>query len=218
MNSNTIENLGIGKQNIVEQFLPDRKYIIKIIFGWILIWIGIVGSIYGVGVPILLDEASSNFTSAVLIFTYITLGVMIPILLIGILVTFPYYNSINYTLTTQDIIVNKGFLVKRTKIVPYRNITNFVMRRGIIDRIIGGDNFGTIQVETAGQGPQQSHPEQRLVGVLDVSAYTEKLRNILSKMKGQAGVISDSETSSALDEEILLTNILETLKEIKEKL
>jgi hypothetical protein len=92
------------------------------------------------------------------------------------------------------------------------------MRRGILDRIIGGGNFGTIMIETAGQGPQQNHPEQRLIGITDVSGYTEKLRGILSKMKGQAGITADSETASSLDEEVLLKSILETLKEIKNKL
>jgi len=92
------------------------------------------------------------------------------------------------------------------------------MRRGIIDRIIGGENFGIILVETAGQGPQQNHPEQRLVGVMDVSGYTEKLRGILSKMKGQAAISADTETASSLDDEVLLVNILETLKEISSKL
>ena len=121
-------------------------------------------------------------------------------------------------MTTQEIIVNKGFLVKRTKIVPYRNITNFVMRRGVIERIIGGENFGEIKVETAGQGPQQNHPEQRLVGIMDVSGYTEKLRSILSKMKGQAAISADMETASSLDEEDLLIRILATLKEISDKL
>ncbi len=53
---------------------------------------------------------------------------------------------------------------------------------------------------------------------MDVSGYTEKLRGILSKMKGQAAISADTETASSLDDEVLLVNILETLKEISNKL
>ena len=84
--------------------------------------------------------------------------------------------------------------------------------------MVGGDNFGMIQVETAGQGPQQAHPEQRIVGIMGVAEYTEKIRGILSKMKGQAAVTADTETASSLDEEEILSKILTTLKQIETKL
>lgn len=216
MNKNTTEIFGLGKQKVIEEFFPDRIYIKELIIFWTLVWLGILVSIAIFLVAFILGE--SGFTNVMEIITYVSAGTMLLVYIVGIIFIFPYYNSINYALTTQEIIVNKGFLVKRTKIVPYRNITNFVMRRGIIDRIIGGNNFGTIQVETAGQGPQQSHPEQRLVGVMDVSGYTEKLRGILSKMKGQAAITADTETASSLGEEELLYKILDTLKEISSKL
>ncbi|NHJ46747.1 MAG: PH domain-containing protein [Asgard group archaeon] len=216
MNKEKKEIFGVGKQKILEEFLPDRKYISILIISWTLIWIGILVSI--AVVPIVYIVGESAFTDTMAIIIYVTSGAMVVVYIVGIIFIFPYYNSISYALTTQEVVVNKGLLIKRTKIVPYRNITNFVMRRGIIDRIIGGNNFGTIQVETAGQGPQQSHPEQRLVGIMDVSGYTEKLRGILSKMKGQAGITADTETASSLDEEELLYKILDTLKEISSKL
>ncbi len=216
MTDNKNEIFGVGKQKVVEEFLPDRKYIPKAIITWTLIWIAAVITIVASGIAIILE--AKGITRAVVLFSSITSGVMVLVYIIGIIFIFPYYNSLSYALTTQEIIVNRGFLVKRTKIVPYRNITNFVMRRGIIDRLIGGDNFGTINIETAGQSGDKSHPEQRLEGIMDVSGYTEKLRGILSRMKGQASVSADSETASSLDDEQLLLSILETLKEIKEKL
>ena len=216
MNKNTTEIFGVGKQKVIEEFLPDKLYLKELIIFWTLGWIGTLVAIAISLIVIIFGE--TGFTNVMQIITYVSAGTMVLVYIIGIIFIFPYYNSINYALTTQEVIVNKGFLVKRTKIVPYRNITNFVMRRGIIDRIIGGNNFGTIQVETAGQGPQQSHPEQRLVGIMDVSGYTEKLRGILSKMKGQAAITADTEIASSLGEEELLYKILDTLKEISSKL
>ena len=217
MTENTKEIYGIGKQKVLEDFVPDKKYITNLIIELTLLYLVIFGILFGSVIGILLSE-TGVLGSNMLLATYIIVGVGIPLYILSIVFVFPYYNSISYTLTTQEIVVNKGFLVKRTKIVPYRNITNFVMRRGIIERIIGGNNFGTLLVETAGQGPQQNHPEQRLVGIMDVTGYTEKLRGILSKMKGQAAITADTETASSLDDEVLLVSILETLKEIKNKL
>jgi len=217
MTENTKEIFGIGKQKILEDFIPDKKFITKQIIEISLLYLVANGIIFGSVIGILISE-TGTLGSNMLLATYIIVGVGVPLYILGIVFIFPYYNSISYIFTTQEVIVNRGFLVKRTKIVPYRNITNFVMRRGIIDRIIGGNNFGTLLIETAGQGPQQNHPEQRLVGIMDVTGYAEKLRGILSKMKGQAAVTADSETASSLDEEVLLVSILETLKEIKDKL
>ncbi|HUT80258.1 MAG TPA: PH domain-containing protein [Candidatus Bathyarchaeia archaeon] len=213
------EIFGLGKQKVLEEFTPDKKYISLLITGLTLIFLVAIGSIYGIIAGIISENLSgTDFIHAIVIVAYVLAGVGLFVYIVGIIFIFPYYNSLNYTFTTQEIVVNKGFLVKRTKIVPYRNITNFVMRRGILDRLIGGSNFGSIQIETAGQGPQQGHPEQRLVGILDVSGYTEKIRGILAKMKGQAALSADMETASSLDEEDLLVNILEVLKEIKNKL
>lgn len=216
MTENKTEIFGVGKQKVLDEFLPDRKFITKMIILWTLIWIAMITIIVASCISIILE--AKDVTRVVVLFSSITAGVMVPVYIIGIIFIFPYYNSINYALTTQEIIVNRGFLIKRTKIVPYRNITNFVMRRGILDRIIGGNNFGTINIETAGQGGDKSHPEQRLEGVMDVSSYTDKIRGILSKMKGQAAITADTEIASSLDEEDLLSKILETLKEISSKL
>ncbi|MBD3193215.1 MAG: PH domain-containing protein [Candidatus Heimdallarchaeota archaeon] len=219
MTENTTEIFGVGKQKVLEDFTPNKRYITELIVAISLGLLGLLIVSFGFAAAVISDSIKTGeFVSNFLLATYIILGVEIPIYIISVIFVFPYYNSITYALTTQEIIVNKGFLVKRTKIVPYRNITNFVMRRGILDRLIGGENFGTIQVETAGQGPQQSHPEQRLVGLMNVSGYAEKLRGILSKMKGQAAISADTETASSLDEEELLIQILKTLKEISSKL
>ena len=136
-----------------------------------------------------------------------------------------YYSTINYSLTTQEIIVNRGLINKKTQIVPYRNITNFIMRRGLLNRIIVGDNFGAILIETAGQSavPTKSwsfasQTEQRIVGIQGVAEYTEKIQGILAKMKGQAGISADTETASSLDEEINLKQILDILKKIEKKM
>ena len=70
----------------------------------------------------------------------------------------------------------------------------------------------------SGGSSQKSRPEQKLVGINDTNEYTEKIRNILSKMRGQAAVTADSETAPMLNEEELLKEMLLTLKEIAKKI
>ena len=212
---------GVGRQKVLETFLPDKKYKIvlnvQIFLLCFLIFCGTYLTIYFSGIAVV-TEGIYTWLGWTWFLFYVMLGASFPIYLILVACSFPYFRSLNYSFTTQEIIVNRGFINKKTKLVPYRNITNFVMKRGLLYRMIGGDDFGIILIETAGQGPQQKHPEQRLVGIVDIADISAKIQDILSKMKGQAGISADTETASALDEEVILTKILTTLKQIEEKL
>jgi uncharacterized membrane protein YdbT with pleckstrin-like domain len=205
--------LGVGEQKVLETFRPHKKYRIILVTQILLIYLGSLITLWASLIAIPLTDVLGWLE-----YNLIVIVGSLPICLIFLIFVNPYFKAISYELTTQEIIVHKGVITKRTKIVPYRNITNFVMRRGLLHRMIGGNNFGTILVETAGQGPQQAHPEQRIVGIIDLAEYTEKIRGILSKMKGQAAVTADTETASSLDEEEILTQILSTLKQIETKL
>ena len=213
MSEEKLKPIKIGEQKVLETFKPHEKYKIILIIQVVLIYLAILITLWACFVAI---PFSTKF--GWLDYSLTVIGGSLPICIILIIFVFPYFKALNFTLTTQEIIVNRGFITKKTKIVPYRNVTNFVMRRGLLHRMIGGDNFGAIIIETAGQGPQQAHPEQRIVGIMNVAEYTEKIRTILAKMKGQAGVTADTETASSLDEEEILTQMLETLKQIEKKL
>ena len=180
---------------MLETFLPDKKYKtvlnLQIFLIYFLIFWGTYLTIYFCLIALVIEEAIYTWAGWAWFLFYIMLASTFPIYLILAGFSFPYIRALNYSFTTQEIIVNRGIIDKKTKIVPYRNITNFVVKRGLLYRIIGGDNFGVILVETAGQGPQQKHPEQRIMGIENVFGYTEKIRKILSKMKGQAGISAD---------------------------
>ena len=117
MTENTKEIYGIGKQKVLEDFVPDKKYITILVIELTLLYLVIFGILFGLAIGILLLE-TGVLGSKMLLATYIIVGVGIPLYILSIVFVFPYYNSISYTLTTQEIVVNKGFLVKRTKIVP----------------------------------------------------------------------------------------------------
>ena len=206
-------SFGVGKQKVLETFIPHIKYRIILVLQNLFIVLGVTLTAFACLIALPIDEQISCF-----IYSFIHLGVFLLLGIISVIFSVLYYTTIDYSLTTQEIIVNRGLLNKKTKIVPYRNITNFIMRRGLLNRIVGGNNFGAILVETAGQSGDTKRSEQRIVGIDGVAEYTEKIRGILTKMKGQTGLSSDTETASSLDEEIVLKQILETLKEIEKKI
>jgi uncharacterized membrane protein YdbT with pleckstrin-like domain len=203
----------VGDQKVLEAFKPHKKYRVILVTQILLIYLGSLIVTWACLIAVPIEDVLRWLE-----YSLIVIGGSLPILLIFLIFVNPYFKAISYELTTQEIIVHKGIITKSTKIVPYRNVTNFVMKRGLLHRMIGGNNFGAIIVETAGQGPQQAHPEQRIVGIMNLAEYTEKIRSILAKMKGQAGVTADTETASSLGEEEILTKILAALERIEIKL
>lgn len=217
MDKHELTQSEIEQSTILESFKPDSRLMKKYFVEFYLLVILIVGGIGSVITLIWFFDDTLDKEIATII--GIVVGtVILSIALIGsVLIPF-YINSINYTLTTHEVIVNKGIITKSQKVVNFRNITNFNQRIGPFDRLIGGDNFGTIAIETAGMSGQKARPEQRLEGVVPVRELTARLRAILMKMKGQAAVTADMETAPALEEEDLLKQILATLKDISSKI
>ncbi len=130
-----------------------------------------------------------------------------------------YVNSLEYIFTDKEIIKNAGIITRSRKIVPYRTITNFSQKMGPLDRLIGGRNFGTIIIETAGISGK-AVPEQTLQGIENVPKYLQTVHNIVGKMKGQAAVITDEEGKDNYGEAVdpTLKEILKVLKEISAKI
>lgn len=223
MNDESLNLTKIGKHKIIEQFTPDNSklftiWVVELMLAYILIT-GLAALF--IFIASLSGDISISLSSLYTLIYPWFLGFSIPLAALTVAFTFVYIRQIKYSLTTHEIIVEKGIITKSRKVVPYRNITNFNQRRGPFDRWIGGPTFGTIGIETAGMSgssSQKSRPEQKLVGINDTNEYTEKIRNILSKMRGQAAVTADSETAPMLNEEELLKEMLLTLKEIAKKI
>lgn len=222
MNDQSMNLRKIGKHKVIEEFTPEQKTLFTI-WSIELLLIYIINITIASLLMLLVSITEEVYTFAKLLsMVYPWLfGFSAPLFVLGLIFAWKYIRAINYTLTTHEIIVEKGIITKSRKIVPYRNITNFNQRRGPFDRLLGGSLFGTIGIETAGMSGspnQQSRPEQKIVGIKNTHEYTEKIRNTLSRMKGQAAVTADSEIASSLSEEDILMEMLSTLKVIAEKI
>jgi membrane protein YdbS with pleckstrin-like domain len=222
MNDQNLNLSKIGKHKVLEEFTPERETLFRIwVIEFLLIYIGntIIAGLLILIVSI--EEGVGNYAQLLNLVYPWFFGFTLPLFVLGMIFAWIYVRAINYTLTTHEIIVEKGVITKSRKIVPYRNITNFNQRRGPFDRLLGGSLFGTIGIETAGMSGssnQKSRPEQKLVGIKNTHEYTEKIRSILSRMKGQAAVTADNEIASSLSEEDILSEMLSTLKVIAKKI
>jgi len=119
--------------------------------------------------------------------------------------------NLTYIVQNDRITILSGILTKKEQNIPYRSITDFVLKRGPFDRYL---KIGTIQVQTAGQSQTASGYEGCLSGILDYNSVHGDLRDKLKSLHP----VSESTTTSEpinLSNENVLTQILEELKKIR---
>ena len=119
--------------------------------------------------------------------------------------------NLTYIVQNDRITILSGMLTKKEQNIPYRSITDFVLKRGPFDRYL---KIGTIQVQTAGQSQTASGYEGCLSGILDYNSVHGDLRDKLKSLHP----VSESTTTSEpinLNNENVLTQILEELKKIR---
>ena len=122
-----------------------------------------------------------------------------------------WIKNLTYIVRDDRITILSGILTKKEQNIPYRSITDFVLKRGPFDRYL---KIGTIQVQTAGQSQTVSGYEGCLSGILDYNSVHGDLRDKLKSLHP----VSESTTTSEpinLNNENVLTQILEELKKIR---
>ena len=122
-----------------------------------------------------------------------------------------WIKNLTYIVRNDRVTILSGILTKKEQNIPYRSITDFVLKRGPFDRYL---KIGTIQVQTAGQSQTASGYEGCLSGILDYNSVHGDLRDKLKSLHP----VSESTTTSEpinLSNENVLTQILEELKKIR---
>ena len=122
-----------------------------------------------------------------------------------------WIKNLTYIVRDDRITILSGILTKKEQNIPYRSITDFVLKRGPFDRYL---KIGTIQVQTAGQSQTASGYEGCLSGILDYNSVHGDLRDKLKSLHPVSESTTTSETIN-LSNENVLTQILEELKKIR---
>ncbi len=149
---------------------------------------------------------STGFAGA---FIFSTIAFFLFIVL-AILYTGVYYNSILFEIVEDEVHVNKGVITKTRKIVPYRTITNVEIKQGPYDRILG---LGTIELQTAGFSSNKRGPEERMDGLPshELEIIQTLIINRVRKVRGSPATSHDTEIT---DGEDVLIGIHNEIKEL----
>ena len=101
-----------------------------------------------------------------------------------------YYDSISYTFTKDEIMLERGVYWKHKSTVPYNRITNIDIVQGPLSRRVG---VGKVRVQTAGYSTASSGGAAAEAQIFGVTNYEEIRDFILAKVKGRKPVAVEAE-------------------------
>jgi membrane protein YdbS with pleckstrin-like domain len=183
--------------------VPDRAYLAKLYVNTLLIFLFLIFPWVLMG---LIPELGLTY---VLLFFVVNALWLVPTFALLIPL---YYRSIRYELRDDEIVVLKGVITRSVKVVPYRTVTNLVLDRGPVDRLLG---LGTLKVETAGFSGQ-ARSEAILAGLRDYDAVQALVREELRRYRAISGATTTEGVPAVEAEpEQVFGQLLQEVREIK---
>ncbi|MHA1347674.1 MAG: PH domain-containing protein, partial [Candidatus Heimdallarchaeaceae archaeon] len=95
--------------------------------------------------PNMLLEAEEFW--AILAKIAIGVSVLVVVSIVIMILSKIYFQRLKYELLDTEIMIHKGVITKTKTIIPFRTITNLLIRRGLLDRYFG---TSTLIIQTAG--------------------------------------------------------------------
>jgi membrane protein YdbS with pleckstrin-like domain len=139
------------------------------------------------------------------------LGVLAVIVVLFVIWTKLYYDSMWYELHDDEMRWKRGVIFRRTGIVPYNRITNIDIRQGPVMRRLA---ISTISIQTAGYSGQ-AQAEIRIEAIV----HAEELRELIRSMVRATGCGDGTGTGSmGMGVKPAELRILDEVKAIRELL
>ena len=191
-------------ENVIK---PDKKYYTaQLLILSILSSIIIIGSIV---INLIIYHEEGPDSEGLTVIWLICLGLISIMWIVFLPLIHLWIKNLSFFIRDDRVTIQSGILTKKEQNIPYRSITDFVLKRGPFDRMLG---IATIQIQTAGQSKSATGYEGSLSGLLDYGPLHANLREKLKFLHP----ISESATTS---EPIIQTNdnvLIQILKELKE--
>ena len=188
---------------------PDKKYYIaQLLVLSVLSSFIIIGAVI-LNVIIYLEEGLDS--EAIMIVWLLCLGLISIMWIVSFPLIHLWIKNLSYFIHDDRITIQSGIITKKEQNIPYRSITDFVLTRGLFDRLL---DIGTIKIQTAGQSTSATGYEGSLSGLLDYEPIHTDLREKLKSLHPISESITTSESVKQSDDSVLV-QILEELKEIR---
>ena len=189
-------------------FKPSPRYLIKVCVGiTIAAWLSIIGTLF---FALVIPDREATILFGLMALAEVVVWV------VALILAAPYYASLSYEIQDDEVIVDVGIITHSVKHVPYRTVTNVVVRRDIFDRWFFG--LGSLHIQTAGMSGQ-SGAEEKLVGLTNVQEVYDMVVTQLRRFRGgMAPTAAEVEAEAGLASADALSAILGELKAIRKTL
>ena len=188
---------------------PDKKYqTAQLLILSVLSSLIIIGAVV-LNIIIYLEAGSDS--DGIMVIWLLCLGLISIMWIVSFPLIHLWIKNLSYFIHDDRITIQSGIITKKEQNIPYRSITDFVLKRGPFDRILG---IGTIKIQTAGQSTSATVYEGSLSGLLDYEPLHADLREKLKSLHPISESITTSESVKQSDDS-LLVQILDELKIIR---
>ena len=149
-------------------------------------------------------------------FDFLKIALLVYVVIVGIIwIVASYFtklsiSNLEYTILDNKITLLSGIFTKTEKNIPYSKVTDFVLKRTLLDRYLG---IGSIQIQTAGQSANPSGYEGNVDGLEDYESIHQKLKERL--MAFNTNELNPKFTENQMSDDAVLKEILSELKNIK---
>jgi membrane protein YdbS with pleckstrin-like domain len=185
---------------------------IKLLVGLMLFWIS-----WMLPTTIISGILSITYNEITILF-YLCLGFFLGVTLLVIVLVLwwinRYYESFQFELLDEGILIREGVITKNERHIPYGRIQNLNIIRGFIQRRYG---IATLMIETAGSAAVAKSPSMTAEGMIPGIRDPEPLiQQILPKLGyKREGIIMGSSTEEKGEELAVLKEINANLKDIR---
>ena len=188
---------------------PDKKYqTAQLLILSVLSSLIIIGAVV-LNIIIYLEAGSDS--DGIMVIWLLCLGLISIMWIVSFPLIYLWIKNLSYFIHDDRITIQSGIITKKEQNIPYRSITDFVLTRGLFDRLL---DIGTIKIQTAGQSTSATGYEGNLSGLLDYKPLHADLREKLKSLHPISESITTSESVKQSDDSVLV-QILEELKEIR---
>ena len=188
---------------------PDKKYqTAQLLILSILSSLIIIGAVV-LNIIIYLEAGSDS--DGIMVIWLLCLGLISIMWIVSFPLIYLWIKNLSYFIHDDRITIQSGIITKKEQNIPYRSITDFVLTRGLFDRLL---DIGTIKIQTAGQSTSATGYEGNLLGLLDYEPLHADLREKLKSLHPISESITTSESVKQSDDS-LLVQILDEIKIIR---